>query len=404
MNGRAARLLLLLMTLIFGVVGHAPAARAAGVEAAAAQERAPTTAQEPVVSAPRDSPLVVQPNAVKIPAVPTGYSERDLGWLKLRYVPSAHERIEPIVRGAEAMKTELGDMFGQRVLDKLEVRIARTTEEMASLAPDGLPPPDYATGVAYAPLHLVLLSLSAPEANGDAPDVEEVFLHELSHIALYDAVLGQHVPRWFNEGLAIHASHESRFLRQRTLLDATFSKKIIPLADLDQSFPERHYEVSIAYAESADFVRFLLRESDRLRFASLIERVRKGTAFERALGDAYGSDIRKLEFQWQEEIAKRYTFWPFLSGGSVLWVLVFIALVFGYFKKRKRTKATLERWAREEAAYDAAVAAERAASAASAAAANGREGNAETGFPPARGPYPSGLPKIEYEGRWHTLH
>jgi len=374
--------LLALATALFVALLVAPARRA--------------FAAEPVVSAPRDAPLVLQPNVVKIPAVPAGYSDKDLGWLHLRYVPGAHERVEPILREAEQMKAQLRDWFGVPVLDQVEVRVARTPEEMASLAPEGLPPPEYATGVAYAPLHLVLLSLSAPDANADAPDVKEVFFHELVHVALYDAVLGQHVPRWFNEGLAIHVSGESRFLRMKTLWEATLSRQTIPLSDLDAAFPRDRYEVSIAYAESADFVRFLLRDADRARFASFIERVRGGSPFDRALADAYGTDLRKLEYQWREEIAKRYTFLPLLTSGSLLWVLVFFALVIGYAKKRKRVKATLERWEREEAALDAAKAA---------AATVAAEGPATEVLADARvAPRPPGLPKIEYEGRWHTLH
>ncbi|WP_394825286.1 peptidase MA family metallohydrolase [Pendulispora albinea] len=356
---------------------------------------------EPVVAAPRDAPLVLQPNGVRIPPVPTAYSDKDLGWLRLRYVPGARERVEPILHEAEAMKSQLRDWFGAPVLDQLEVRVARTPEEMAALAPDGLPPPEYATGVAYAPLHLVLLSLSAPEANADAPDIKEVFFHELVHIALYDAVQGRHVPRWFNEGLAIHVSGESRFLRLKTLWEATISRQTIPLADLDSSFPQDRYEVSVAYAESADFVRFLLRDPDRARFVSLIERVRNGAPFDRALADAYGTDLRKLEFQWREEIAKRYTFLPVLTSGSLLWVLVFFALVYGYAKKRRKAKETLERWAREEAALDAAKAAAAAAAAAAESPASAPLSEPLGGGPR---PHPAGLPRIEYEGRWHTLH
>jgi len=367
---------------------------------------------EPVVNAPRDAPLVLQPSAIRVPPTPASYVERDLGWLHLRYVPGAQERIEPVVREAEDMKAQLRNWLGFPILEQVEVRIARTPDEMASLAPEGLPPPEYATGVAYAPLHLVLLSLTAPQAGADAPDVREVFFHELVHVALYDAVQGRHVPRWFNEGLAIQVSGESRFQRMKTLWDASLSRSIIPLSDLDASFPEGRYEVSIAYAESADFVRFLLREPDRARFVSLIERVRGGTPFDRALGDAYGTDLRKLEFQWREEMSKRYTFAPVLTGGSLLWVLVFFALVYGYIRRRKKTKDTLERWAREEAAFDAQHALQGsiaagglpALSADSSSSDPRPQENPGQDSPARRAPYPSGLPKIEYEGRWHTLH
>ena len=130
-----------------------------------------------VVSAPRDEPLVLQPSAVKIPAIPANYIQKDLGWLLLSYPPSAQERVDPVIRDAESIKSELEATLGEPVLAHVEVRIARSASEMATLAPPEAPPPAYATGVAYSSLHLVLLSLSAPGPAGDGTDVEEVFRH-----------------------------------------------------------------------------------------------------------------------------------------------------------------------------------------------------------------------------------
>src|SRR6185295_14591095 len=113
----------------------------------------------------------------------------------------------------------------------------------------------------YPKLRLVLISMMAPRG-GDATDLDEVFRHELAHVALEDAVQGKHVPVWFNEGLAISLSGELAMARTKTLWSATLSGTLIPLADLDRSFPHENFEVSIAYAESADFMRFLSRKSD----------------------------------------------------------------------------------------------------------------------------------------------
>jgi hypothetical protein len=224
-----------------------------------------------------------------------------------------------------------------------------------------------------------------------AVDLDEVFRHELTHLALADAVMQKHVPRWFNEGLAIYESNENPYDRAKTLWDATLSGTVLPLADIDKSFPAENYEVSIAYAESADFVRFLMRKSDHERFLRMIERVRDGQAFDRAVADAYGSDLRKLEFQWKEELSKRYTLIPVVTGGSLVWVLVIGALVVGYIKKRRRNKATLARWAKEEAAMDAAIAAAEEAETRASLELVASQAKAE-------------LPKVEHDGHWHTLH
>jgi hypothetical protein len=334
--------------------------------------------------------MLVQPSAIAIPSLPPTDQESDLGWLKIHYPPSAHERVAPLVAAADDIKAQLADELGQAVLAKpIEVRIARSPEDMASLAPPDVP--TYAAAVAFPGLRLIILSMRAPFTN-EGTDLEHELRHELAHIALEDAVAGQHVPAWFNEGFAMHASGET-FERISTLTQATLWKTLIPLSDLDRSMPADASEASVAYAESADFLRFLLRQSDRQRFAAMIDRTRKGEAFDRALADAYGADERKLEFEWREDLAKKYTFWPVLLGGSSMWVLVVGALAVGLVRKRRRAKAIYERWEREDA-----VEAARRAVLSSAPEAAEPDASMRPSVPSVS------VPKIEHDGGWHTLH
>lgn len=352
--------------------------------AAGAASQAPTT--------PSDVPTIAPQEAV-IPPVPSSWVTRDLGWLKLSYPPAAGERVDSILHDADAIKTELVDVLGHDVLGHVEVRITPTFEDMSKLAPVGSPPPSYASGVAYSRLHLVLISMLAPRG-GDATDLDQVFRHELAHVALEDAVGGHHVPVWFNEGLAIGLAGENTMDRQKVLGTASISGKLLPLAELDRSFPSDHFEVGIAYAESADFLMFLRKRSDQLRFASMLQRVREGQAFDRALADAYGSDLRKLEFQWRGEVDRRYSVIPLLAGGGILWVGVIGALGWGYMKKRRRAKAILAKWAVEEAIEDALLV-QRAREAADVSETD----LARLGSIHARAPA-----KVEHDGNWHTLH
>jgi hypothetical protein len=260
---------------------------------------------------------------------------------------------------------------------------------MAELAPRGAPPFAYAAAMAYPSLHFIMLGLRAPDT-WEAPDLAESLRHELTHLALSDAVGGRPVPRWFNEGLAIRQSGEIPWARLKTLWDASLSKRLIPLKDLDAAFPTDRLEVSVAYAESADFVTFLMRDPDRARFGSLVQRIREGTPFDRALEDAYGTDVRKLEFQWREEVARRFGIIPLLTGGGLLWGLILGLACAAWLKRRKRSKAKLEQWSREEAALDAAL---------QAAARPGPAASDEE--VPTRLPAPG---VVEHEGRWYTLH
>jgi hypothetical protein len=380
MTARLARLLALFAALL--ALAWAPSALADEDEASG-------------TLAPRDVAVVIQPTAAKLPPLPADFQRIDDGWLVLEFPSSVRDRVETIARDAQDFRVRLASDLGQPVLEHVIVRVARNPAQMAELAPEGAPPFGYAVGMAYPSLHLILMSMLAPDT-WEAPDLAETLRHELTHMALEDAVAGHHIPRWFNEGLAIHESGEFWGKRFRVLWDATVSHSLLPLASLDRGFPGEGSEVSVAYAESADVVRFLMRDDDRARFGSLVERLRRGTSFDRALGDAYDTDLRKLEYEWREDASHRFGLVPMLTGGGALWTLIAGLTMAAWAKRRKRAKEKLAQWAREEAEMDAAmvVARERVVQAQTAS-----EG--EVDVPPHMRP---GVPVVEHEGRWYTLH
>lgn len=377
---RFARLLGLFVALLALAWGRPAAAQA--------------SPEEPAM-APRDVGVVVQPAAARLPPVPADFQRLDRGWLALEFPSSVRDRVAAVAQDADEFRSHLAADLGQPVLGHVVVRIARDPEQMAELAPEGSPPFVYAVGMAYPSMRLILISLIAPET-WEAPDLAEVLRHELAHMALDEAVAGHHIPRWFDEGLAIHESGELWTKRLRVLWDATVGRRLLPLAELDRAFPADGSEVSVAYAESADVVRFLMRDDDRARFGSLVQRVRSGVPFERAVEDAYDTDLRRLEFEWREDASHRFGMVPMLTGGGALWTLMAVLVVAAWVRKRRRAKAKLAQWAREEAEADAAMAAARDRVVAS------------QGTPEADDELPGhvrpGVPLVEHEGRWYTLH
>jgi hypothetical protein len=339
--------------------------------------------------------VVIQPAAAKLPPPPADFQRIDDGWLVLEFPSSIRDRPEAMARDAQDFRARLAADLGQPVLEHVLVRVARNPGQMAELAPEGAPPFGYAVGMAYPSLRLILLSMLAP-GTWEAADLNETLRHELTHLALEEAVAGHHIPRWFNEGLAIHESGEFWGKRFRVLWDATVSHSLLPLAALDRSFPAEGSDVSIAYAESADVVRFLMRDDDRARFGSLVERVRSGTSFDRALEDAYDTDLRKLEYEWREDASHRFGLVPMLTGGGALWTLIAGLTVVAWAKRRKRAKVKLAQWALEEAEMDAAMVAARERIVASQTAPEG-----EVDVPPHMRP---GIPIVEHKGHWYTLH
>jgi hypothetical protein len=370
-------------------LGATPAGGIAAPEQASPHEAPPA-------DAPRLEPTT------KVPAPPATFATYDGGWIRFAYHPSVRERVQRLMAVADEAREELSSRLGQSVLSQVNVYVARTAGEMTTLAPPGAPYPKYASGVAYSDIKLVLLMASPVQAN-DHFDLLEVFKHELAHIALADAVK-RPIPRWFNEGFAVMASDEGSFVRLQTLWTATVADNLIDLRELERSFPSDGSAVDLAYAEAADVVRFLVRRQDRHRFRAFIEEYRNGSTFDTALVDAYGVDRASLEQEWREEVAKRYTFWPVLFSGSFVWAGAIGLFVWGYRKRKRRSQATLERWEREEALEAARrVTPEPAREPPRVHIVLARPA-APAG---AEDPLPRvdpGVPKVEHEGQWHTLH
>jgi hypothetical protein len=386
MRPALARILALLVALVVWV---GPGVWGGGVARAEGENSTAETL------APHDVGVVVQPAAAKLPPPPPDFERIDDGWLTVEFPSSVRDRVAPLTSDADAFRSRLAVELGQPVLGHVLVRVARDPEQMNALAPIGAPPPAYASGVAYPSVGLALLSLKAPHT-WEATDLVTLSRHELMHLALTDAIAGHHVPRWFDEGLAIHESGEQWTERLGTLWQATLAKTLLSFADLDRGFAADGSDVGVAYAESADVVRFLMRDDDKARFGSLVQRLRAGTPFDRALGDAYDTDLRKLEYEWRTDVSHRFGVVPLLTGGGALWGLIVVLAGAAYVKRRRRAKAKLEQWEREEAEMDAAAATAR------------EQLEREKLIPGDDDEVPAHIrrevPVVEHEGRWYILH
>jgi len=288
-----------------------------------------------------------------LPRPPRGY--RELRRDDARYVVPDHfvDEVDSLDRHRVASWLRIGNDLGIALPEHVIIRIARNPEEMFAMAPRGFPPPSYASGVAYPDIGLVMLTFTTHDANDPTPDIERVLTHELSHIALHRAAGGRPIPRWFSEGVAIHHSDENSLERIRTLWEGASSGRLAPLPQLTSRFADGSPDVPVAYAQAADVVAFLLRRphgSDKMR--RMLEAIRDGSSFEDGLRRAYGFDLRELDRDWRRDLDERHSTYPIVLGGGGIWVLAVIALAIGYWRKRRRNRATLDRWANEEAAIE----------------------------------------------------
>jgi len=332
-----------------------------------------------------------------VPPLPVGYITQEENGIRFSYHPSAGERVRLLLRRAEAIRAELSAEMGRRVLDAVEVRIASVPGEMGQIAPTEMVP-GYAPVLAFSKTHLVVMSASSP-ISYEPPDLEVWLRHGLAHLALDEAAGSKAIlPRWFHEGYAVEFAGQDTAVRGHSLCLATLRHHLIPLGSIESQFPADAPQISIAYAEAADFARFLTSGSNRARFAGFIERVRGGEPFEAALKSAYDTDLSRIERVWRKDMARRYSFVPVFVIALLVWLFIAAALVVRRMRRR-RAQLAAQQNAREEVARRAIVSTARLGPRTPRPRIDLGEDDIGEPIPPD-----PEVPKVEHDGRWHTLH
>jgi hypothetical protein len=223
--------------------------------------------------------------------------------------------------------------------------------EMSRLAPAGRAPPSWSGAVAYPDHDLVLLSLRHRNG-GPVSDLDLVFEHELSHLALRKAVgADTELPRWLSEGIAIQQSEESSLRRSGVLWWAAFGDELRPLAELEH-YPAHPGAVSLAYAEAADFVGFLLRRGGWVELRVLLRRLASGEPFDAAFEFAYGSAVASLEARWREGLVGSSNWAALITGTGALWGLITALFIAAYSAVKRRRRRRLAEMEAEEVAVE----------------------------------------------------
>ncbi len=189
--------------------------------------------------------------------------------------------------------------------------------------------------------------------------LEELLGHEVAHVLVARAAGFRPVPRWFNEGLAMTAEQAWRLTDRSHAALAMMDDGRYRLTDLDSRFAGGATEAARAYALSAAFVRFLVREEGSAAPAAILERVAREQPFETAFAQSTGRSLAELETAfWRSH--RFWTRWiPVLTSGNTLWVAIALLALLAVKRRRDRRRELEERWASEERAEASAEADDR---------------------------------------------
>jgi hypothetical protein len=330
-------------------------------------------------------------NAPRKPPVPVSFLSDERGWIQFWYPPSARERVAPLVAQADDLRAELAEALAQTPLDGVEIRIARGTEEMGTLAPQDKPIAPDATNATFPRLKLIVLSLGSSSPVEPA-ELSDAFRRELSRLAFVEAVGAHTVPAWLIEGFALRFSADGQRWQSWELYRASVRRQTLPTSELDHAIEAGGSGAALAFAESEDIVAFLLRPEMHGKFGGAVERLRQGDNLDAALTYAYSFGIAGTERQWRAELGRRTTLNSILMGVGFP-ALCLIAYAGARAFRRRKALAAVKRLPRKDA---------RAGSAERPRVHIVFSRRDERVEPPVLPE--SEIPKVEHEGEWHTLH
>jgi hypothetical protein len=284
------------------------------------------------------------------------------GRIELVYEPGLESTARRLRDSAEETLERISrDLVDLPVPRRIRVQLIDDASQLASIAPAGRGAPAYAIGVAYPDLGIISIAV---RRGSELSDPQQTLRHELAHVAL-GAALGPRAPHWLHEGFAYQHSMEWSWDRMETLAGMAWFGGIIPIEQLDASFPAQESPAHRAYAQSYDFVGYMSRrgrwedvedDGDRWPFRRFLTAVGQGTDIDAAAMKAFGKPIHELFDEWRNDLSKRYLLAPIGLFGLALWILCALLLALAWFRKKRLNKRRIGEWEREDKEREEAMA------------------------------------------------
>lgn len=203
--------------------------------------------------------------------------------------------------------------------------------------------PHWSAAVAFPEARVIVLK----RLPGQYGELMRVARHEFSHVIL-NAVIGQRVPVWFDEGVAMWASQEWRLGQAASVLYAALSGGVIALREIDSVLAFSSVRADLAYTQSQLAVSFLMHLGGPNAVPAMIGEMVAGAPFEVALFRVTGETPEGFERRWADYVRGRFSLTSFLVSPDALWLYMVVLLVMVYAGVRWRNRARLRQWEGED--------------------------------------------------------
>lgn len=185
------------------------------------------------------------------------------------------------------------------------------------------------------------------------PQIQETLIHEYAHLFL-GRRLPARLPRWADEGLAMHLAGQWSFGDSLTLTWTRIFGSFISFRQLVSSFPQDGRQLQLAYLQSYSIIDYLIKRKypDEGLNGFLIDLTDQKLG-PRLIQSLWEPIIRDgLEMGWQRSLGSAFKNWVLiLTSTSVFWFLVALLFILAYIRKRREREEQLRVWEEEERIY-----------------------------------------------------
>lgn len=199
--------------------------------------------------------------------------------------------------------------------------------------------PRWAAGLAVPSQGLILVR--SPRQLIEPEQFRLLLAHELTHLYLSAALRSREHPLWLEEGLAMYASGEGGWERAAVMAKGVLQGRLLPLAELENSFPQDPEQAALAYAQSYYLISFILRQHGPEALPRIVAGLAKGREMTAALREATGQGLYALERDFKEEMTSRFSWLTVATAGGTLWVLISLVAAVGLVLRRRAHKARM---------------------------------------------------------------
>ncbi len=271
--------------------------------------------------------------------------------LAIHYEPSFRKAAQEVMEIYPAVENELWGHFDWAPEPRPSILITEGKEPSFGVDWEKTP----ISAFALPGRHLIVLHWG--RVGRDSLRLHDVLKHEMCHILLHQRIRTA-LPRWLDEGVCQWASDGISELladpRPSRLNDAVSAGNIIPLQQLENTFPVGEDDLILSYEESKGFVVYLVNRFGKSGLMGVLKLAAEGYTVRDGLLRVTAESLGALERDWETSLKGEPLWLVKISHYlyEILFVVMALLAVWGFMRQVLKKRAYRDDAPQDESGRD----------------------------------------------------